>query len=485
MELSTILILIFLVLNLLLLVILLNRTGKSNENLSLPQITSEFERVSDKSEEKIKNEFSRNREESSNQSRQSREELMNSFKKLEDSLISQIKNFSERLDKLIDTLDQRIESFTKMTREDSANFQRNTTETLIKQLSEASLQQKHELNLFSEKLEKLISMNEQKFENLKEKVEGKLNSIQEANTAKLEEMRITVDEKLHSTLEKRLGESFQLVSERLELVHKGLGEMQNLASGVGDLKKVLTNVKARGTWGEIQLENLIEQILTQEQYSKNVPTKKGSNDRVEFAIKMPGRGRDKGDVLWLPIDAKFPMEDYQRLVTAQEVADVNLIEEASKALENRIKSEAKSISEKYIDPPNTTDVALLFLPVESLYAEVLRRPGLFEKIQNDFKVILTGPTTLTAILNSLQMGFKTLVIEKRSSEVWNLLGGVKTDFSKFGDILDKTYKKLQEASNTIEDAAKKTRTIERKLRNVQELPASNQEKLLPDSSDEE
>lgn len=322
----------------------------------------------------------------------------------------------------------------------------------------------------AKRMAELTQSNEQKFDRLQDKIETQLKHIQDNNEQKLEQMRATVDEKLHSTLEKRLGESFKIVSDRLEAVREGLGEMRNLAVGVGDLKKVLTNVKTRGTWGEIQLENLMEQILTPEQYAKNISTRPGSAERVEFAVKMPGRGGNE-DICWLPVDAKFPMEDYQRLIAAQEAGDVMLIEETSKALENRIKLEAKSIFEKYIDPPSTTDVALLFLPVEGLFAEVLRRPGLFEKIQHDFKVIITGPTTLTAILNSLQMGFRTLAIEKRSSEVWTILSTVKTEFGKFGEILEKTQKKLEEASRTIEDASKKTRTIQRKLRDVEELPA--------------
>jgi DNA recombination protein RmuC len=354
------------------------------------------------------------------------------------------------------------------------------------ELSKVSKSQREELSsaikLFGDQLydqlTKLIQTNEQKFEKLQDRIEIQLKEIQENNSKKLEEMRQTVDEKLHNTLEKRLGESFKIVSDRLEAVSEGLGEMRNLAVGVGDLKKVLTNVKTRGTWGEIQLENLIEQILTPDQYAKNISTKKNSNDRVEFAVKMPGRSENKDGFCWLPIDAKFPMEDYQRLVAAQDSADPIVIEEASKALENRIKGEAKSINEKYIDPPNTTDVALLFLPVEGLFAEVLRRPGLFEKIQNENKVIITGPTTLTAILNSLQMGFRTLVIEKRSSEVWSLLGAVKTEFTKFGDVLDKTQEKLRQASDTIDSAKTRTRAIERKLKDVQELPSSDESKLI-------
>jgi len=334
---------------------------------------------------------------------------------------------------------------------------------------------------FSAKLTELIDKNEAKMEKVKETVEKKLDNIQKDNTEKLEAMRKTVDEKLHETLEKRLGESFKMVSERLELVHKGLGEMQTLASGVGDLKKVLTNVKTRGIWGEVQLGNLLEQVLTPEQYEKNVVTKKGSKDRVEFAIKFPG----KKETLLLPIDAKFPQEDYQRLVEAYEQGNLVLVEEASKNLEARIKSEAKNIHGKYIDPPNTTDFGIMFLPYESLYAEVLRRPGLAEFIQRTYRVTITGPTTLFALLNSLQMGFRTLAIEKRSSEVWVLLGAVKTEFNRFGTILEKTHKKLQEASNTIEDAAKKSRTIERKLKDVQGLPQAKAVKLLESSTEDD
>lgn len=409
------------------------------------ELSNSFKQILDenylKEERLIKDEFTRNREESNSSFKQTREELNNSLKQNREEVSASLKSI---------------------------------TDSLIKQLAETSKMQKNEIQIFTEQLNKLILTNEQKLEQIRDKIEERLKLLQDSNSQKLDEMRSTVDEKLQSTLEKRLGESFKLVSERLEQVHKGLGEMQNLAIGVGDLKKVLTNVKTRGIWGEIQLENLIEQILTKEQYAKNVITKRGSNERVEFAIRMPGKSNNKEEVCWLPIDAKFPMEDYQRLLSAQDLADAVLIEETSKAIENRIKNEAKSIFEKYIDPPNTIDVALLFLPVEGLFAEVLRRPGLFEKIQNEYKVILTGPTTLTAILNSLQMGFRTLAIEKRSSEVWSLLGAVKTEFGKFGDVLDKTQKKLRDASDTIDEASKRTRAIERKLRDVQVLPSSEQ-----------
>jgi DNA recombination protein RmuC len=312
----------------------------------------------------------------------------------------------------------------------------------------------------------LTRLNEQKLDNIRKTVEDNLRSMHDDNNSKLEMIRSTVDEKLHDTLERRLGDSFKLVSDRLEMVHKGLGEMQALASGVGDLKKVLTNVKNRGTLGEIQLGALLDQILTPEQYAKNIATKKNSRDMVEYAIKLPGRG-DRP--LWLPVDAKFPLEDYQRLVEAQEHGDVSVVEEMGRALEIRIKSEAKDIRDKYVDPPDTSDFGILFLPFEGLFAEVLRRPGLYEFLQREYKVVVTGPTTIAALLNSLQMGFRTLAIEQRAGEVWNLLASVKSEFGKFGEMLDRTHKQLQAASNTIEDAAKKTRTIERRLKDVQVL----------------
>jgi len=333
-------------------------------------------------------------------------------------------------------------------------------------------------------LSKMAEQIDKKLDELKKAVETKLTQIQTDNSAKLEEMRKTVDEKLQGTLEKRLGESFRQVSERLEQVHKGLGEMQNLAIGVGDLKKVLTNVKTRGTWGEMQLGNLLEQILTPEQYAQNVITKQGSAERVEFAIKLPGRDTHDGKTVWLPIDAKFPKEDYERLVEASERADADAVEQAAKQLELRIKAEAGDIRDKYIDPPNTTDFGILFLPTESLYAEVLRRNGLMETLQREFRVVVTGPTTLAALLNSLQMGFRTLAIEKRSSEVWAVLGAIKTEFGKFGGIIEKVQKKLQEASNVIDTAATRTRTIERKLRTVEGLPTNEATALLGEAETE-
>ena len=324
------------------------------------------------------------------------------------------------------------------------------------------------INAFTDQLLKLTDMNERKLEKVREVVETRLQALQEDNSQKLEKMRETVDEKLHSTLEKRLGESFKVVSERLEKVHAGLGEMQSLASGVGDLKRVLTNVKTRGTWGEIQLGNLLEQMLTVEQYERNVVTKQGSRETVEFAIKLPGRD---GKVVYIPIDAKFPKEDYERLLQAQDEGNVIAVEEFGKAIENRVRQEARKIKDKYIDPPQTTDFAIMYLPIEGLFAEVLRRPGLHEQLQRDFRVSIAGPTTITAHLNALQMGFRTLTVEQRASEVWQLLGDVKKEFGRFGEILEKTHEKLNQASKEIEFAASKSRTIERKLRDVQELPA--------------
>ena len=361
--------------------------------------------------------------------------------------------------------------------------QERSERTILSQLVEISSIQQNQLDIFSKQLTTLTQSNENKLEKMREVIEERIKHLQADNNQKLEQMRVTVDEKLSSTLEQRLGDSFKLVSERLELVHRGLGEMQSLAAGVGDLKKVLTNVKTRGTWGEIQLEALLEQVLTPEQYSKNIATRKNSNDRVEFALKLPGRN-DMSEVVWLPIDAKFPQEDYVRMLDAQEQSNSAALEEASKSLELRIKSFAKDIRDKYLDPPNTTDFAILFLPTEGLYSEFLRRPGVCEYLQNECRVVVAGPTTLIALLNSLQMGFRTLAIEKRTSEVWSLLGAVKTEFSRFGDMLDKTQKKLLEASNTIETAARKTRTIERKLKNVQEL-SLNEAAIMLDSTEEE
>lgn len=338
------------------------------------------------------------------------------------------------------------------------------------------------------RVEQLRDKNDEKLEQIRKTVEGRLESLQKDNAEKLEKMRQTVDEKLQSTLEKRLGESFKLVSERLELVQRGLGEMQGLANDVGDFKRVLTNVKTRGTWGEVQLENLLEQIFIKDHYDKQVMLSSSSRDAVDFAIKLPDKSAKTG-FIYLPIDAKFPLEDYQRLVAAQDKADLEGIATATKALTARVKLEAKSIKEKYIQPPKTTDFAVLYVPIESLYAEILRQPGLFENMQQNYRVMVAGPTTIAAILSSYQLGFRTLAIAEQTSQVWELLTTIKGEFGKFGDLLDKTRDKLLQATNTIDSASKKSRTIESKLGKVQRLAdktASSAEQVaLPDVGMEE
>lgn len=328
-----------------------------------------------------------------------------------------------------------------------------------------------------EQLQALSKSNDQRLAELRLTVEQRLASIQQDNEKKLEQMRATVDEKLHATLEQRLGESFKQVAERLEQVHRGLGEMQNLARDVGSLNRVLTNVKTRGVFGEVQLAGLLDQVFTAEQYAVNVAVLPGSNARVEFAVKLPGQ-RDDGLPLWLPIDAKFPREDYERLLDAQERADAPAAEAAGKAIENRLRLEAKTIREKYIAPPHTTDFGILFVPTEGLYAEALRRPSLVESLQREHKVMLCGPTTLLATLTSLQMGFRTLALAKRSAEVWEVLGAVKTEFGKFGDVLGKIKKKLDEAGNTLADAEQRTRVMARKLKTVEALSDDTAQQLL-------
>lgn len=351
-------------------------------------------------------------------------------------------------------------------------------DSLLKRMSDIAGLQKNQLELFAAQLKELTASNEARLDKLRDGVDARLRMIQEDNAKKLEQMRATVDEKLHDTLERRLGESFKLVSDRLELVQRGLGEMQSLAVGVGDLKKVLTNVKSRGTFGEIQLASLLEQILAPGQYDSNVETRPGSGQRVEFALKLPGRDGVQESSVWLPLDAKFPQEDYIRLLEAQELGDPVAALEASKTLDRAVREMARNIRDKYLEPPHTTDFGVMFLPTEGLYAEVLRLPGLFDVLQREFKVIVAGPTTLAALLNSLQMGFRTLAIEKRSAEVWNLLGSVRSEFSKFGVVLEKTRKKLQEAGNQIDLAATRTRVIERKLRDVQDIPREYADNLL-------
>ncbi len=376
-----------------------------------------------------------------------------------------------------DALRQEISTMLMQTREEIYN-------TLGSKIVENGNNQQLQLNnlttLNEQKLENTRKNMEEKLELIRRTVEDRLIYMQKDNADKLEKMRVTVDEKLQGTLEQRLGESFKVVNDRLESVYKGLGEMQNLAQGVGDLKKIFTNVKARGTWGEIELGNILEEYLTPDQYLKSAKTRPGATEFVEFAIKLPGK--TDGQNVLLPVDSKFPVEDYKRLVDAEELGDIDAITDARKSLENSIKLFAKDIHDKYIETPYTTDFGIMFLPTESLYCEVVKNTVLIETLTQKYRVVVSGPNTFVALLNSLQMGFRTLAIEKRSSEVWKLLGGVKSEFEKFGDLLDKTNKKLQEISNTMERASAKTRTIQRKLKNVEALPVADEDEFysLPD-----
>ena len=365
----------------------------------------------------------------------------------------------------------------KAQREELSGALQKLGKTNLQSIAEIGAILKGQLETVSQQTGKLTESNEARLESLRALVDVRLKQLQEDNSRQIDKMRATVDEKLQGTLEKRLGESFQMVSERLERVHQGLGAMQQLASDVGGLQRVLTNVKSRGGWGEVQLGALLEQVLTPEQFARNVKTREGSGEMVEFALKLPGE--DKDAPVWLPIDAKFPIEDYQRLIAAQDAADLVAAEEAMKNLEMQLRKSAKDICSKYINPPRTTDFALMFLPTEGLYAEAIRRVGLVEQVQRDCRVVFAGPTTLAALLNSLQMGFRTLAIQKRSSEVWNLLAAVKTEFGKFGGMLESVKKKLDQASNEMDKVAGRSRAITRKLRDVEELP-DNPQPLLPE-----
>ena len=439
-------------------------------------------------ERNLKEEFVINRQEAANTARDLRGEIghqLNTF----------IQTFSGQLGSLTKLNEEKLEAIRKTFEDKLASFQQaidhnsqHTRTELKENLDTFKTELNDALKDYRERLREQFSQftqaqqaqhttSSEKIEALKSSLEKSVTTMQEGNEKKLEEMRKTVDEKLNETLEKRLGESFKQVSDRLEAVHKGLGEMQTLAVSVGDLKKVMSNVKSRGVLGEYQLQNIIEDLLTNEQYEKNVKTKVGSGALVEFAIKMP-HGSNFEKVLWLPIDSKFPKEDYESLVDAYEHGDLEKIESYRKAFINGIKKNARDIREKYIDPPNTTEYGIMFLPYESLFGEVLRVPGLFEQLQKEYKITITGPTTLSALLNSLQMGFRTLAIEKRSSEVWDLLSAVKTEFGQFGDVLAKTKKKLIEATNVIDSSEVRTRAITRKLRNVQELPGNAPNPLL-------
>ena len=465
----------------------------------LEKTTERFNRI-DTANERIEREL---RAEIKDSAQSNRQEIAHSVAQSGQSLAAQITNiatvqnnqidsFAQQLVKLTDANEVRLTTLQKSVDERLAALQKTIDEHLAGFAQDARNGREESANT----LKRFGDGLNQQLTDVRATLEARLKDIETQNAAKLDEMRKTVDEKLHATLEHRLGESFKLVSDRLEAVHKGLGEMQTLALGVGDLKRVLTNVKTRGTWGEVQLGALLEQLLTPDQYATNIATRPGSREVVEYAIRLPGRGDvangagsgagggDGSGQIWLPIDSKFPIEDYERIVAAQDLADAAGMEEASKALEARIKLEAKTIRDKYIEPPHTTDFGILFLPTEGLYAEVLRRPGLSDWMQRECRVTIAGPTTLTALLNSLQMGFRTLAIEKRSSEVWQVLGAVKTEFGKFGEVLANAKKQLQTVANSIDSAETRTRQMERKLKGVEALPGPEAVRLL-DAGNEE
>ncbi len=485
MSLLNVALLALLVLNAVLLLVLLSRRAPAPDMSAFSGRLENLDRGQERGERAVREEIARNREQITGDARALREEVSGSVQGLGQGVLQQLGALSQEQQAKLDQVFTGLQQLSEGSQRTAAHL-RTEVGTFLKQGSDTTLQamgklaqfQKQQLDGVVEQVTQLSAMNETRFETLRTSVEGKLQLIREDNAKQLEEMRKTVDEKLQGALERRLGEQFNLVSQRLEEVHKGLGEMQTLASGVGDLKRVLTNVKVRGTWGEVQLGTLLEQVLAPEQFAANVALREGSAERVDYAIRLPGRGEMENEVVWLPVDSKFPMEDYQRLVEAQERGDLVQAEEAGRGLEAAIRKSAAEICAKYLCPPATTDFGIMFLPTEGLFAETIRRPGLVEAIQRDCRVIVAGPTTLAALLNSLQMGFRTLAIQKRSSEVWKVLGAVKTEFGKFGGVLDKVQKKLQEASNTMDSAARRTRVMERTLRDVEALPAADATLLL-------
>ncbi len=414
----------------------------------------------------------------------------------QDALRVELLAASERLER---ELRREVADSSRGARQELTHSLASFQESLVKQGAEATRTQNAQIDAFgqqlalmqkslgdtlAQQLQALSESNARRIAEVRGTLESQLALLQQTNAAKLDDMRRTVDEKLQSTLETRLSESFRQVAERLEQVHHGLGQMQNLAQGVGDLQRVLTNVKTRGMFGEVQLEALLEQVLTPEQYGKQVETRPGSRQRVDFAVRFPGR-TDDGQPVWLPIDAKFPREDYERLLDAHDRADAAGVDSASRALEARIRTEAKSIGEAYLCPPHTTDFAILFLPVESLYAEVLRRPGLMDVLQREYRVTLAGPTTLLAMLNSLHMGFRTLALERQASEVWKVLGAVKTEFERYGDWVARIKDQVQKAADTLDKADTRTRQMRRALKGVEALPEGEAQALLPAADDGE
>jgi DNA recombination protein RmuC len=500
-----------LVIQFIVMVILFSK-NKQGAYADVSQRLLEYSQRLEKNESTLRDEFGRNREETNKAARDSREELSSSLKRVSEQLSATITGFTglvdgkmkniqefldiglkfnrEELNKSISAFEEKvtgtISSFSEILNKELKSVQDrvyNSTKESREELA-ASLETFEKKS--SAKIEALTKDTKDGLEKTRDSVEKKLVDIQQGNEKKLDEMRQTVDEKLHKTLETRLGESFKLVSERLELVQKGLGEMQSLASDVGSIKNVLSNVKNKGVLGEYQLGAILEQVLTPNQYEQNVKVKSGSRENVEFAVKIPSK-EDSTRIIWLPIDAKFPTADYEALLAAYDTGEKEMVAQAQKDLKTKIERFAKDIHEKYIDPPNTTEFGIMFLPFEGLYAEVLRIPGLFETIQNTHKVTITGPTTVSAFLNSLQMGFRSLAVEKRTSEIWDLLGAVRTEFGKFGEVLEKTKEKLDSASKEIDKAGTRSRAIERKLRDVETLPEGKAQKLLGniDTNDEE
>ena len=481
---------------LLLVVLLLRRPRRPDDVASRGEVQQLIGTAVGQHSERLEREL---RQEIGGSAREGRQELAHSLATFQDAVVrqgaeanrtqnAQVDALAAQLTQLRGTLGDTLVAQLQALGLSMAQQAQETTRTQNAQIDAFAQQLAHLRGSLSEtltqQLQSLSETNARRMAEVRATLEQQLAQLQATNTAKLDEMRQTVDEKLQSTLEARLGESFKQVADRLEQVHKGLGEMQGLAKDVGSLNRVLTNVKTRGMFGEVQLAGLLEQVFTPDQYASNVETVPGSRERVEFAIRLPGR-RDDGAPLWLPIDAKFPREDYERLLDAQERADAPAAEAAGRAIEQRLRLEAKTIRQKYIGAPHTTEFAILFVPTEGLYAEALRRPGLMEALQREHHVTLAGPTTLLATLTSLQMGFRTLALEKRSAEVWEVLGAVKTEFGKFGDVLAKTKKKLDEASKTIDDAETRTRMMARKLKGVETLPEGRAQALLGTVADDD
>jgi DNA recombination protein RmuC len=465
------------------LVILLRPRGTESA-AHLVHLQNELQRHQQQTGERLEREL-RNEVRSTAQS--TRQEMGGNFTQFQQALLGQFTNVARLQNSQIDSFAQQLAKLN----EANAQQLEAMRQAITAQAHAAREEQASSLKRFGDSLNQglaqLTESNSQRMGEVRATLEAKIRDLQTDNGARLEEMRRTVDEKLHATLEQRLGESFKLVSDRLEKVHQGLGEMQQLAIGVGDLKRVLTNVKTRGTWGEVQLGMLLEQVLTPDQYGKNVETIPGTGERVEFAIRLPGQD-DAARPVWMPIDAKFPKEQYERLAEAAEHADADGVAAAGRDLERAIRTEAKTIAEKYLSPPLTTDFAILFLPTEGLYAEVMRRPGLADELQRVCRITIAGPCTLSALLNSLQMGFRTLALEKRSSEVWQVLGAVKTEFGKFGDVLAATKTTLERAAKNIEQAETRTRQMTRKLKSVEALPSETAQLVLgtatPDMAEE-